>query len=58
MANIDSVAHLSTGRLLSKNGTSIKEIFQDIGAEHDRVNVAAGMVAIEVAESPIPVCIT
>jgi hypothetical protein len=54
MANIDSVAHLSTGGLLPKNGTSFKEIFQDKGAEHDRVNIAAGMVAIQVAESPIP----
>ena len=58
MANIDSVTNLSTRRLLPKNGTSFKEIFQDKGTEHDGVNVAAGMVAIEVAESPIPVCIT
>jgi hypothetical protein len=55
MANINSVAHLSTGRLLTKNRTSFKEIFQYIGAEYDGVNVAAGMVAIDVAESPIRV---
>jgi hypothetical protein len=58
MANIDPVTHLSTGRLLLKNGTSFKEVFQDIGAKHYRVNVAAGMVAVEVAESPIPVYVT
>jgi len=58
MAKVDSIGHFATRRLFLKNRTSFEKIFQNIAAEHDRVSVAAGMIAIYVAESPIPMYVT
>jgi hypothetical protein len=44
--------------LLAKNGTLFQEILENVGTEHDRVNIAAGMVTIKVAEAPIFMHIT